>query len=180
MPPTCRLSVAPRPLHGPVDQPSVRVLQRTGEPDVQLQEAVVEPEEAPAAAEGPGPPQTRSSTRQRAQTFTRVPSLQEDLFSSAKSNEVVASNEDDAVELMMYRQRSSGSDVPESPPEPLPDELGPAERGEAPPIREVRNQGKGQPGLFFPRWNRGLNSPSPPFCRFLQSLEIIIGSATSR
>lgn len=87
---------------------------------------------------------------------SRVPSLQEDLFSAAKSNEVVASNEDDAVELMMYRQRSFGSDEvspcePESqdPPEPLPDELGPAERGEAPPLREVRNQDKCQLGLFF-------------------------------
>lgn len=92
----------------------------------------------------------------RAQTLTRVPSLQEDLFSSAKSNEVVASSEDNAVELMMYRQRCSGSDAvwpcePESqgPPEPLPDELGPAERGEAPPLGEVGDRGKGRLGLFL-------------------------------
>lgn len=51
----CRLSVAPHPLHGPVDQPPLRVLQRTRDPDIQQQEAVGEPEEAAAAAEGPGP-----------------------------------------------------------------------------------------------------------------------------
>lgn len=73
----------------------------------------------------------------------------------------MASNEDDAVELMMYRQRSSGSDVvspcePESqdPPEPLPDGLGPAERGEAPPLREVRNQDKAQLRLLFVKRER--------------------------
>lgn len=72
--------------------------------------------------------------------------MQEDLFGSAKSNEVVASNEDDAVELMMYRQRSSERPEAQHPPEALPDELGPAERGEAPPLREVRKQDKGQLG----------------------------------
>lgn len=113
-------------------------------------------------------------------TLCRVPSWQEDLFSAAKSNEVVASNEDHAVELMMYRQRRSASDGPgepeaQDPEEPLPDELGPAERGEAPPLREVRTQGEGQLGS-----NRGLTSPSPPSCRFLQSLETTIASATSR
>lgn len=56
----------------------------------------------------------------------------------------MASTEDDSVELMMYRQNSSCSDVappstpgcevPAGPPE---DDLGPAERGEAPPLREV-------------------------------------------
>lgn len=78
------------------------------------------------------------------------------MFSSAKSNKAVASNEDDAVTLMMYQQRSSGTDVvspatPESqgPPEPLPDELGPAERGEAPPLREVRDYIKGLLELLF-------------------------------
>lgn len=64
--------------------------------------------------------------------------MQEDLFSAAKSNQVVASNEDRAVELMMYRQR--GSDEPDA------DGLGPAERGEAPPLREVRSRVKGQLG----------------------------------
>lgn len=78
------------------------------------------------------------------------------MFSSAKSNKAVAFNEDDAVTLMMYQQRSSGADVvspaaPESqvPPEPLPDELSPAERGEAPPLREVRDHIKGLLGLLF-------------------------------
>lgn len=89
-------------------------------------------------------------------TLARVSSSQDDLFSSAKSNETVASNEDDAVELMMYRQCSSGSGVvspntPQSqvPPEPLPDELDPAERGEAPPLREVRTMSKVSRGCFF-------------------------------
>ncbi|CAF88938.1 unnamed protein product, partial [Tetraodon nigroviridis] len=49
------LPVAPHPLHGPVDQPPVRVLPGTGEPDLQQhQEADGEPEKAAAAAEGPG------------------------------------------------------------------------------------------------------------------------------
>ncbi|KAM9352679.1 NADPH oxidase 5 [Symphorus nematophorus] len=60
---------------------------------------------------------------------------QEDLFSSSSCNRAVASNEDDAIELMMYRQSGSRADV--APAESLPDELGPAERGEAPPHREV-------------------------------------------
>ncbi|TNN00644.1 hypothetical protein fugu_011890 [Takifugu bimaculatus] len=74
----------------------------------------------------------------------QLPKAKDEVFSSAKSNKAVAFNEDDAVTLMMYQQRSSGADVvspaaPESqvPPEPLPDELSPAERGEAPPLREV-------------------------------------------
>lgn len=78
------------------------------------------------------------------------------MFSSGKSNKAVASNEDHAVTLMMYQQRSSGADVvlpavPESqvPPEPLPDEPGPAERGEAPSLREVRDHLKGLLGLLF-------------------------------
>lgn len=55
----CRVSVAAHPLDGPVDQPSVRVLQTTREPNGQHQEAVGEPEEAQAAAQVPGPAQTR-------------------------------------------------------------------------------------------------------------------------
>lgn len=87
-------------------------------------------------------------------TLTRVSPSQDDLFSSAKSNETVASNEDDAVELMMYRQCSSGVGSPNTPqsqvpPEPLPDELDPAERGEAPPLREVRTMSKVSRGCFF-------------------------------
>ncbi|KAI3371039.1 hypothetical protein L3Q82_023520 [Scortum barcoo] len=69
---------------------------------------------------------------------------QNELFSSNFSGGV-ASNEDDAIELMMYRQNGSRSDVDpapisesERPAESVQDELGPAERGEAPPLhREV-------------------------------------------
>ncbi|XP_031163721.2 NADPH oxidase 5 [Sander lucioperca] len=65
---------------------------------------------------------------------------QEELFSFTNCNGAVASNENDAVELMMYRQNGSPapptSESP-SPAETLPDGLEPAERGEAPPIREV-------------------------------------------
>lgn len=87
-------------------------------------------------------------------TLARVSPSQDDLFSSAKSNETVASNEDDAVELMMYRQCSSGVGSPNTPQsqvpsEPLPDELDPAERGEAPPLREVRTMSKVSRGCFF-------------------------------
>lgn len=71
-------------------------------------------------------------------------SLQEELFSSTNSSGGVASNEDGAIELMMYRQNGSRSEeaaAPKSesqgPAEPLPDEQGPAERGEAPPLKEV-------------------------------------------
>ncbi|KAG7522789.1 NADPH oxidase 5 [Solea senegalensis] len=69
---------------------------------------------------------------------------QEELFSSTDCDQAVASNEDDAIELTMYRQ--NGSQCSAAPPslcggqgsvEPLPDELGPAERGEAPPLKEV-------------------------------------------
>ncbi|XP_039988661.1 NADPH oxidase 5 isoform X2 [Xiphias gladius] len=69
---------------------------------------------------------------------------QEELFSSTDCNRAVASNEDDAIELTMYRQNGSRSGVApvsvsgaQGPAEPLPDELGPAERGEAPPLREI-------------------------------------------
>ncbi|XP_042266656.1 NADPH oxidase 5 [Thunnus thynnus] len=71
---------------------------------------------------------------------------QEELFSSTNRNGAVASNEDDAIELTMYRQnRSQSRPAPGSVSgsgaqglaEPLPDELGPAERGEAPPLRDV-------------------------------------------
>ena len=69
------------------------------------------------------------------------------MFSSADCNRAVASNEDDAVELTMYRQNGSRAcvdPVPVSgasgPVGPLPDELGPAERGEAPPLREVKKK----------------------------------------
>ncbi|XP_045892928.1 NADPH oxidase 5-like [Micropterus dolomieu] len=69
---------------------------------------------------------------------------QEELFSSTNSSGGVASNEDGAIELMMYRQNGSRSEeaaAPKSesqgPAEPLPDEQGPAERGEAPPLKEV-------------------------------------------
>ncbi|KAM6937388.1 NADPH oxidase 5 [Xenentodon cancila] len=56
---------------------------------------------------------------------------QDELFSSADSNTAVASNKDDAIELLMFRQNSSQSVVaPTSELEPLQDDLEPAERGE--------------------------------------------------
>uniref|UniRef100_A0A8P4G1S6 NADPH oxidase, EF-hand calcium binding domain 5 n=2 Tax=Dicentrarchus labrax TaxID=13489 RepID=A0A8P4G1S6_DICLA len=81
------------------------------------------------------PKRLATSLRNRRQLMK----AQEELFSS-NCNGAVASNEDDAIELMMYRQSGSRSDeaqMSEGPTEPLPDELGPAERGEAPPLREV-------------------------------------------
>ncbi|XP_070686174.1 NADPH oxidase 5 [Pempheris klunzingeri] len=85
------------------------------------------------------PKRLTTSLRDRRQLMK----AQEDLFSSTNCNGAVASNEDDAIELMMYRQNGSRCDVtPPSgsgspgPAEPPPDELGPAERGEAPPLRE--------------------------------------------
>ncbi|KAI9532682.1 hypothetical protein NQZ68_030624, partial [Dissostichus eleginoides] len=65
----------------------------------------------------------------------------EEFFSSTDCNGV-ASNEDDAIELKMYRQRGlTPPPDPQAPPpdpaEPPPDRLEPAERGEAPPLREV-------------------------------------------
>ncbi|XP_047452753.1 NADPH oxidase 5 [Mugil cephalus] len=57
--------------------------------------------------------------------------LKEEMFSSDECNGAVASNEDDAVELTMYRQSGLGSQV-----QTAPDEQGPAERGEAPPLKE--------------------------------------------
>ncbi|XP_040017996.1 NADPH oxidase 5 isoform X2 [Gasterosteus aculeatus] len=76
---------------------------------------------------------------------------QDELFSSTNCDGAVASNEDDAVELMMYRHngsRSDGVQVPvripvppksgsQGPTEPPADGLEPAERGEAPPLKEV-------------------------------------------
>ncbi|XP_056272236.1 NADPH oxidase 5 isoform X2 [Pseudoliparis swirei] len=101
------------------------------------------------------PKSLEASLRTRRQRRT----TQEVLFSS--TNGTVASNEDDAVELMMYRQNGSWSDVvpvqvqvqvsdpdpvsdqdpptsgSQGPAEPLADRLEPAERGEAPPLREA-------------------------------------------
>ncbi|XP_026166684.1 NADPH oxidase 5 [Mastacembelus armatus] len=93
-------------------------------------------------AEGPelGPKRLATSLRNRRQLMK----AQEQLFSSPGCNGDVASNEDDAVELTMYRQNGSQSDVApaslsgaQGPLEPLPDELGLAERGEAPALREI-------------------------------------------
>ncbi|XP_069580479.1 NADPH oxidase 5 [Brachyistius frenatus] len=80
------------------------------------------------------PERLASSLRRRRQL------LKEELFTS---NGAVASNEDEAVELTMYRQNGSPSGEAaapagaQEPAEPPPDELGPAERGEAPPLKEV-------------------------------------------
>ncbi|XP_063761155.1 NADPH oxidase 5 [Eleginops maclovinus] len=64
------------------------------------------------------------------------------LFSSTDCNGAVASNEDEAIELKMYRQSGvTPHPEPQTPPtdpaEPTPDRLEPAERGEAPPLKEV-------------------------------------------
>ncbi|XP_044048163.1 NADPH oxidase 5 isoform X2 [Siniperca chuatsi] len=92
--------------------------------------------ESPAVS----PKRLGTSLRNRRQLMK----AQEELFSSTNCGGGVASNEDDAIELMMYRQNGSQADeaaapMSESPgpAEPLPDELGPAERGEAPPLKEV-------------------------------------------
>lgn len=72
---------------------------------------------------------------------------QEELFSSTDSNRAVASNEDEAVELTMYRQNSSRSSTASVAPsgdqdlaETQVDELSPAERGEAPPLKDVKKK----------------------------------------
>ncbi|XP_037307452.1 NADPH oxidase 5 [Pungitius pungitius] len=76
---------------------------------------------------------------------------QDEFFSFTSCEGAVASNEDDAVELMMYRHngsRSDGVQVPvripappksgsQGPTEPPADGPEPAERGEAPPPKEV-------------------------------------------
>lgn len=65
----------------------------------------------------------------------------EELFNAADGNGAVASNEDDAVELTMYRQDSCSSvPAPEEQAEGVPDQLGPAERGEAPALREISSR----------------------------------------
>ncbi|KAF1386303.1 hypothetical protein PFLUV_G00093250 [Perca fluviatilis] len=76
------------------------------------------------------PKRLAASLRDRRQ-LTRA---QEELFSFTNCNGAVASNENAAVELMMYRQ--NGSPAPPTSEAPPPDGLGPAERGEAPPTRE--------------------------------------------
>nr|XP_057931397.1 NADPH oxidase 5 isoform X3 [Doryrhamphus excisus] len=87
--------------------------------------------------QSPAPSQRRLAASLRSRQLTKTP---DDLFNSPQFNDVVASNDDDTVELTMYRQ--NGSRTSASPvtlvQDPLSsDELGPAERGEAPPIREV-------------------------------------------
>lgn len=106
---------------------------------------------------------------------------QEELFSS-NCNGAVASNEDDAIELMMYRQNGSRNDeaqMSEGPTEPLPDELGPAERGEAPPLREVETF-----SILNIKYRLWLLLAISWFffliCRFLPSLVKITDSVTSR
>ncbi|KAK2842877.1 hypothetical protein Q5P01_013077 [Channa striata] len=78
-------------------------------------------------SETASPRQLATSLRKRQQLIQ----TQEELFSSADGNGAVASNEDEAVELTMYRQNGSQS------AEPLSDALGPAERGEALPLRDI-------------------------------------------
>ncbi|KAF3706013.1 NADPH oxidase 5 [Channa argus] len=92
------------------------------------------------------PRQLATSLRKRRQLMQ----TQEELFNSADDNGAVASNEDDAVELTMYRQNGCHSGVApiQGPGEPLSDALGPAERGEAPPLRDVRNNAVGVTAPF--------------------------------
>ncbi|KAM3609843.1 uncharacterized protein V6R79_021280 [Siganus canaliculatus] len=90
--------------------------------------------------ESPAVSQKRLTTSLR--NHRQLSKAQEDLFSSTSCNGDIASNEDAAIELMMYRQSGSRCSVApasgsQGPQEPPPDELGPAERGEAPPLREV-------------------------------------------
>ncbi|XP_061631183.1 NADPH oxidase 5 isoform X2 [Phyllopteryx taeniolatus] len=83
----------------------------------------------------PSPRRLAASLRSR-----RLIKTQEELFSSPHYHGAVASNENDTVELTMYRHNSSRAGTTPSTSPPLPDppeELGPAERGEAPPLREV-------------------------------------------
>ncbi|XP_061138268.1 NADPH oxidase 5-like isoform X1 [Syngnathus typhle] len=86
----------------------------------------------------PSPRRLAASLRSRQMMKT-----QEESFSSAHADAAVASNEDNAVELIMYRHNGSRSGAASpaaaiSLPLPVPpDDPGPAERGEAPPPREV-------------------------------------------
>ncbi|XP_029992977.1 NADPH oxidase 5 [Sphaeramia orbicularis] len=86
------------------------------------------------------PKRLTTSLRNRRQ----VMKAQEELFRSTDCNGTVATNEDDSVELTMYRQNGyrsgpalESTSEDQEPVESVPDELGPAERGEAPPLREV-------------------------------------------
>uniref|UniRef100_A0A3P8X2M1 NADPH oxidase 5 n=1 Tax=Cynoglossus semilaevis TaxID=244447 RepID=A0A3P8X2M1_CYNSE len=92
-------------------------------------------------------PQTQNVSPKRLATSLRnhrhALRAQEELFSSTDSNRAVASNEDEAVELTMYRQNSSRSSTASVAPsgdqdlaETQVDELSPAERGEAPPLKD--------------------------------------------
>uniref|UniRef100_A0A4W5QI07 NADPH oxidase 5 n=1 Tax=Hucho hucho TaxID=62062 RepID=A0A4W5QI07_9TELE len=64
---------------------------------------------------------------------------QEELFKCANCNGTVASNEDDAIELTLYRQNGCrpGPGPGPGPQGPNPDQQNQAERGEAPPLREI-------------------------------------------
>ncbi|XP_077367733.1 NADPH oxidase 5-like isoform X2 [Festucalex cinctus] len=77
----------------------------------------------------PSPRRLAASLRSGRLSETRA-----DSSGSAHANAAVASNQDNAVELTMYRH--NGSRAAATPPLP-PDQAGPAERGEAPPLREV-------------------------------------------
>ncbi|XP_053740574.1 NADPH oxidase 5 isoform X1 [Synchiropus splendidus] len=89
--------------------------------------------------EAVGPKRMTASLRSKQLTNAQ----QEDLFGN--TNGAVASNEDDAVELTMYRQNGSRSSslvhfpgTESTPPSASStDELGPVERGEAQPTREA-------------------------------------------
>ncbi|XP_029952159.1 LOW QUALITY PROTEIN: NADPH oxidase 5 [Salarias fasciatus] len=92
------------------------------------------PAGGPAGAQQGVPRRLASSLRTRRQLLR----VQNELFSSAHSDGGVASNEDEAVELTMFRQNGSPAVAPPPPsPDPPPDGAGLAERGEAPPLREI-------------------------------------------
>lgn len=66
------------------------------------------------------------------------------MFLSSESQKAVASNQDDTIELTMFRQNGSQSGAasgPETLVEFPPEEPGLTERGEIPPLREVRAAG---------------------------------------
>ncbi|XP_029010740.1 NADPH oxidase 5 isoform X2 [Betta splendens] len=78
-------------------------------------------------------PRRLSISLRRRRQLTRA---QDDLFRATNGDKPVASNTDNAIELMMYRHNSSLSEVTSRPVEASSEKLGPAERGEAPPLTE--------------------------------------------
>ncbi|XP_019729461.1 NADPH oxidase 5 isoform X2 [Hippocampus comes] len=87
--------------------------------------------------QSPAPSPRRLAASLRSRQLMKSP---EELFSSPHENGAVASSEDNAVELTMYRRNVSRPGAPPATSMPLPvpsDDPAAAERGEAPPPREV-------------------------------------------